>query len=132
MGTRGLINVVDEQGDTLLTIYRQYDCYPSGLGQELQNLLSQSEITNGYNSSQEIPMVFNGFGCMAAYIVKSLKDSIGNVYIYPPNITDVGEEYIYTLYPSKSKINIKVISTWDNNAVLYDGPISKLDTSKFD
>jgi len=131
MGTRGLVNVVDEQGDTLLTVYRQYDCYPSGLGQELKDLLGNSDITNGFNGSQKAPKTFNGFGCLAAWLVKSLKDQIGDVYIYPPNMTNIGEEYIYTLYPSEdNRVNVKVVSTWDNNAVLYDGPISKMEVSE--
>ena len=49
MGTRSLTHFVEE-GETLATIYRQFDGYPEGHGIELLNFLRDMHIVNGMNS----------------------------------------------------------------------------------
>ena len=119
MGTRSLTHIKDGN-KTLLTIYRQFDGYPTGLGAELYEFLKDFTIVNGYG--EKLPNYANGIGCLAAQLVGHLKDGIGNVYIYPPNSKDCGEEYIYTISLKKNEINLKVEeSNYPDNTVIYNG-----------
>jgi hypothetical protein len=94
MGTRSLTHVHDDDGKTLVTIYRQFDGYPEGLGQEYADLFSGFMIVNGI-SGGEGDKAANGMGCLAAQLVAHMKKKIGNVYLYPPDSKDCGEEYVY-------------------------------------
>ncbi len=102
MGTRSLTRVIevwDDNGkqkqEKLLTMYRQFDGYPSGHGQELAEFIKSGKVVNGI-SMDEKSKVFNGAGCFAAQMISHFKgDSAGNFYIYSNNAKDVGEEYEY-------------------------------------
>lgn len=103
MGTRSLTRVIevwkDDNGkqkqEKLLTMYRQYDGYPSGHGQELAEFIKSGKVVNGI-SCNETSKVFNGAGCFAAQMISHFKgDSAGGFYIYSNNAKDVGEEYEY-------------------------------------
>lgn len=74
MGTRSLLHIKDE-GKTLVTLYRQYDGYPTGMGKDIKDALAKGKarLTNGYSGSDKNPEVFNGMGCLAAYLVVELK-----------------------------------------------------------
>jgi len=102
MGTRALIHVKEagKYSDTLVTIYRQYDGCPDGLGEDIKRIIGDSGISNGISNGME--ECFNGMGCFAAWLIKELKDKIGNVYIYAPNSKDVGEEFVYTVFKNES------------------------------
>lgn len=135
MGTRSLTHVKDDvwnpedEPKTLVTIYRQYDGYPTGMGKDLASFLSPFEIVNGFGV--ETAGIANGMGCLAAQLIKHLKDGVGNVYIYPADSTGVGEEYVYTVYrqghrDSTGGLFLKVEDTY-SHAVLYDGPVQDFD-----
>lgn len=101
MGTRALVHVKAAR-KTLVTVYRQLDGYPTGLGAKLAEFLTGADgaprrIVNGYSDVDREARAFNGAGCLAAQMVAALKQGIGDVYIEPPNASDVGEEYTYTL-----------------------------------
>lgn len=100
MGTRALIHVKesDKNSQTIVTIYRQYDGYPEGLGEEIKAIIGDKALSNGITDG-----CFNGMGCFAAWLVRELKTRIGNVYIMPPNTENVNEEYVYTIYARDSK-----------------------------
>lgn len=102
MSTRALIHIKDNK-KTILTIYKHCDGYLSGLGKDLVDMLDngKSVIVNGNRGNN--PQAFNTIGCMAAYIVKTLKDGIGGTYIYPPDAKDCGEEYTYTLWANEEE-----------------------------
>ena len=102
MGTRALIHIKesDKQSQTLCTIYRQFDGYPEGLGKDILAIIQNKWISNGIQED-----AFNGMGCLAAWLIGELKEDIGNVYIYPPDAVDVGEEYTYTVYTSDRQLN---------------------------
>jgi hypothetical protein len=122
MGTRSIINI-QEDGKILLTIYRQYDGYPAGLGKDIQNALGHTERCSegsGYGGHEKLPQAFSGIGCAAAYLVSQLKDSIGNVYIMLPGTNDVGEEYTYTIYIEKNQL---CMSIKGGRKTLYKGTI---------
>jgi hypothetical protein len=95
MGTRALTRVFE--GDTeLVCIYRQFDGYPDGLGEELRDFCAKKKVVNGISSKHEPGTVANGAGCLAAMLVTHLKGSrAGNVYIHPVGSKACGEEYEY-------------------------------------
>lgn len=124
MGTRTLVHIKDGK-KTIATIYRQYDGYPTGMGEDIKKALNNGEvdILNGYGGSSKIPAQFNGMGCLAAFLVGELKEQkIGNVYLMAANTKGAGEEYIYTLSEKKGKLCLKVEDVW-NKAILFDGPL---------
>ena len=125
MGTRTLVHVKDGR-KTIATIYRQYDGYPTGMGEDIKEILNNGkvEILNGYSGSSRIPKQFNGMGCLAAYLVGELKqEKIGNVYLYPANSKDCGEDFVYTITESKGKLNLKVFDVYENKT-LYNGSLT--------
>ena len=85
MGTRSLTFVYTGQ-EKLLTIYRQYDGYPSGMGANLARLIQTAN---------------NGVECLAASIVAGLKTEWGNVYIYSNKATDCGQDFEYHIFEDK-------------------------------
>jgi hypothetical protein len=126
MGTRSLVHIKDGK-KTIATIYRQHDGYPTGMGEDIKEILNNGkvEILNGYGGSSRIPEQFNGMCCIAAFLVGVLKQKkIGNVYLYPANSKDCGEEYVYTLSIAKGILSMKVFDTW-NKKTLYNGPLNK-------
>jgi len=102
MGTRALVHFKEGSltGPTIVSMYRQYDGYPEGWGKDMYDALNEGmvQILNGHQG-QSPPTAFNGLSCLAAWLIGELKEgTIGNVYLYPPDSEDVGEEYTYTLY----------------------------------
>ena len=101
MGTRSLTRVIETHTnrnnkvvkEKLMTIYRQYDGYPSGMGMDLANFLESGKVVNGIGADSD--RVFNGAGCLTAQLIAELKDGPGNIYVYPINAKDCGEEYEY-------------------------------------
>lgn len=119
MGTRSLIHIKDGDinSETLVTIYKQFDGYPDALGLNLFFMLQQATIVNGYGFDQQIPYFFNGMGCLAAYVVTALKgkdpSSIGGVYIYPPDSSACGEEWVYTIHFDDGMLALDVFDVYD-------------------
>lgn len=112
MGTRALIHIKD-QGKTLVTIYKHWDGYPDGLGKNLERLLEGASVKNGYQYGDEAPKVFNGMGCLAAWLIKALKEGIGDVYLYPPDSTDTGEEYVYIISVQNNRLCLNTYDVGD-------------------
>jgi hypothetical protein len=94
MGTRSKTTVFDEQNKPVLSFYRQMDGYYGGMGQELQDFLSEMVIINGYGSGTSVKTA-NGMTCLAAQLVAYFKDGIGLVYICPH---DDEQEYNYDIH----------------------------------
>lgn len=110
MGTRSLVNIIDDNGNTLVTIYRQFDGYPDGMGLDLRRIIGNAKLCNGFGTGQEVPEWFNGILCFAAYLIGELKGKkIGNVYLMPPGSTDHGEEYVYTIRSKAGKIALSCV-----------------------
>jgi hypothetical protein len=126
MGTRSIVHVKDGK-KTVVTIYRQYDGYPIGMGEDIKRVLNggEVEILNGYGGSSKIPSQFNGMGCLAAFLVGELKEQkIGNVYLMATNTKNVGEEFVYTLSDKNSTVYLKCFDVW-NNKTLFNGPLKE-------
>ena len=99
MGTRSLTFVYD--GDRpVMNMYRQFDGYPSGHGQELAEFLLSGKMTNGIPVGSK-EHFFNGMGCLAAQLVANFKKDSGGFYLYPMDATDCWQEYEYHVYEDK-------------------------------
>ena len=96
MGTRSL-TFVYEENEPFLNMYRQFDGYPSGHGQELAKFLLSGEMVNGIPVGVN-ELVFNGMGCFAAQMIANFKKSAGGFYIYPIESNDCWQEYEYHIY----------------------------------
>ena len=118
MGTRSLTRVIPRQKGlsyadghlhpekSVVNIYRQYDGYPEGHGQDLAEFLSEFTIVDGFSPGSQDKKVANGTGCLAAQLVEYLKEGqVGGVYLEQCNGEpgDSWEEYIYTLYPKEGE-----------------------------
>ncbi len=114
MGTRSLTRIYDEHGNVLACMYRQYDGYPAGHGNELAEFLAPLSIVNGLGSRDA--RVDNGMDCLAAQIVAFFKmrkhdrekgwvmssvPTPGDIYLMTPNTKDVGEEWLYEVRAGK-------------------------------
>ena len=127
MGTRSLVRIF-ENDRPLVTIYRQYDGYPTGMGEDIFNILNKGNFTlvNGFGSNSKIPETFNGILCLAAYLIGELKNKkIGNVYICPNDSED--EEFVYSIFVKKDVLNIEIKSC---GKVLYIGRLNEFNSKE--
>jgi hypothetical protein len=116
MGTRSLTTFIETYKDDkgkkkkseIVTMYRQYDGYPEGHGQELAEFLAGGELVNGIGLGDKV--VFNGMGCLAAQVVAHFKDGAGGFYLQRAN-KDSWEEYRYHIIGDfdTKEITIKVM-----------------------
>ena len=111
MATRASIKFKDSDGKFLANVYHHYDGYPSGLGVKLLEL-TDGVVVNGLGLGERLgKQVFNGFGCLAAYVIKGLKDGPGNVYLYSESdYGNAGEEYLYEVVESEDGCQVLVKS----------------------
>jgi hypothetical protein len=101
MGTRSLTYVYD--GKTpIMCMYRQFDGYLSGHGQELANFLNELTIGNGIPGKPELFTFANGMGCLAAQMIVWFKKTPGGFYIHPVDLNqDCWQDYEYHVYENK-------------------------------
>lgn len=104
MGTRSITRVIEDDG-VLVTMYRQMDGYPSGMGKDLFEFLDDMVMVDGYNQDDTRKRA-NGGGCLAAQLVAHFKKGCGNYYLSSYNNQE--EEYNYDISTSFSNSNIKV------------------------
>lgn len=106
MGTRSLTHVIEtyqnkigmKRKTILLTMYCQYDGYPSGHGADLVGFLEGSKVVDSFGLDDEgSKRVFNGAGCLAAQMVAHFKKGVGGFYIQKSGAKNCGEEYTYEL-----------------------------------
>lgn len=102
MGTRSLTYLYEEGSKKpFVCMYRQFDGYPSGHGSELAKFLMPIAMRNGYEMDDKAGTHANGMGCLAAQLVAHLKTEIGNIYLYPAETDDAGQEYEYHVYQDR-------------------------------
>lgn len=104
MGTRSTTHVYELGTKTspsalkrlkpILSIYRQFDGYPSGHGADLAIFLDGMKVVNGIGSDTPAKTA-NGAGCLAAQLVKALKTGIGGVYITTHDDTQCYDYHVY-------------------------------------
>ena len=113
MGTRSL-TFVYEGDKPLVNMYRQFDGYPSGHGQELAEFLdSFDEVVNGIPVGDKRKLA-NGMSCLAAQMIANFKKSVGGFYIHAVTDTDCWQDYEYHVY--ENKVVVK-----NPSEVIFDG-----------
>ena len=127
MGTRCLTFVYDDSStddgsaEAIMCIYRQFDGYPSGHGNELAQFLNSKTLVNGYGEQNSIEA--NGMSCLAAQLVVQLKHGVGGIYIYAPMVgRDHWQDYEYHVY--ETKVIVKSCATvYDSGhyQVIFEG-----------
>jgi len=132
MGTRSLTKVIetykDKKGktkkDKIMCMYRQYDGYLKGHGEELADFLSDFTITNGIRMDEK-RRTANGMGCLSAQLVSHFKDGVGNIYLYSPDTKDVWEDYTYLIEGNeKDQLKVKVMDY--ENKKIFEGTPNEL------
>ena len=122
MGTRSLTHIIEDK-KTLTTMYRQFDGYLSGHGNDLAEFLKDFKVVNGY--SGDTTKLANGMGCLTAQLIAHFKQGCGNIYIHPPNTEDCWEQYTYFVYLKEDKLQIKVKDTYEKK-IIFDGSPTEL------
>lgn len=138
MGTRSLTFVYDEpyskrsKPKAIINMYRQFDGYPSGHGQELYDYLKPFTITNGIANGAEIGKSANGAGCLAGQLVCHFKQAVGGVYLYPTTTKDCGQDYEYHVFCKEDGFWVVVknrgcnmfgLTMSDKNESIFDGDL---------
>lgn len=118
MGTRSLTYIYNgtkaDIGKPMVCMYRQFDGYPSGHGQELAEFLLSGRLVNGISGMGKVRQ-FNGMGCLAAQLVSELKDGAGNIYLFAPELgQDCWQEYEYHVWED-------VVRITDTQNTLFEG-----------
>lgn len=105
MGTRSLTYVYDgrdtKNTQALLCMYRQFDGYPTGAGQEIADFAKGFTIVNGFGPDQDdaLDTIANGAGCFAAQLVAHFKKRVGGFYLRVADPKrDDGQEFEYHLF----------------------------------
>lgn len=111
MGTRSLTTFIETRRDKetkkvlknkIVTMYRQYDGYPTGHGVELATFLATGKMVNGIGMDSDV-LQFNGMGCLSAQVISHFKKGSGGFYLQSVSYGS-GEDYRY-----------EVISGYDEN-----------------
>lgn len=98
MGTRCVTHVKGNNGQTLVTLYRQFDGYPSGHGVELLEFLDKKILIDGIRD-ETLDNAFNGMGCLSAALIANFKKEIGGFYIVA---ADSRAQYVYVVEPDET------------------------------
>lgn len=117
MGTSGLTVVLDKDNEPIVCIYFQSDGYPSGYGITTAKCVDKT-IINGIPLNNKDFNIANGMDCLAAQLIRDLKQDIGLVYLVSPNKFSIDFGYIYFVCFDKynEKPYIKFFETnWDSN-----------------
>tara|TARA_B100001996_G_scaffold313609_1_gene256034 strand:- start:72 stop:530 length:459 start_codon:yes stop_codon:yes gene_type:complete len=145
MGTRSLIRVIPRQEGvaydkghemikkSILNMYQQYDGSPRFVGVELAEFVNPIKIINGISGSIKVGEYANGPGCLAAQIVQEFKKDVGYTYLYATqgDIGDLGEEYIYTLYPKEGEPTyISIYDVYKEKCIFVGTPDKLIDKYK--
>jgi hypothetical protein len=131
MGTRSLTRFIGEDGNPICCLYRQYDGYLDGHGEELRSFIMSKPkgVTNGISGNAT--EVFNGLASLAAQTVAHFADPkrTGGFYLYGPDAE--AQEFNYDLYVTSAiwgcgvgPVNIKINGSWAGE--IYDGLVSEL------
>ena len=129
MGTRSLTVMYDKESGNqeLAVLYRQMDGYLSGHGQELKSFLEDMVVGNGISLGGGPEKFANGGYCLAAQVVAHFKDGAGGFYLHSAGTRNIGEEYIYHVYPSNDKPIRLVVEA--HGSIIFDGTVNDLDCS---
>ena len=121
MGTRSLVFLHEgnKMSKVLACIYIQYDGFFEGVGENLQDILKDRKIVNGFGSDTP-QKASNGMGCLACQLIKELKGGIGGVYLYPIDSNDAGEEFIYNIFEVNGKLKLDGFDCYSKENMSFD------------
>jgi len=134
MSTHALIIISNYDADTLrlnptcdyASLYVHFDGYPQGIGMELAEHFTGYRLTAGI--SGDAGKTANGMECLAAQIVASLKNEVGNVYLTLDHDTFDSShvEYLYFLSPNEDGKNVDIrVEHRPMGDVLFDGSVDE-------
>lgn len=142
MGTRSLTRVFDEDDNEIICMYRQFDGYPTGAGDDLAKFLNARGCVNGITGT-ELPYIrSNGIEDLAAQLVVHFKadNPVGGIYLYSPGAKDCGEDYVYEVRylpeydryeqrygKEQERIGFRMTCTDRDGTVLFEGLASNFD-----
>ena len=132
MGTRSLTTFIEKwkvqntqktKTVKIVTMYRQYDGFPTSHGMELAEFLRRGKLVNGINLADE-GVIFNGMGCLAAQCIAHFKDGPGNFYLHRGGEKDCGEEYRYeVIFNNDNKtLTLKCIDVYGGKCLFEGNP----------
>jgi hypothetical protein len=104
MGTRSTTTILNEENEVLAILYRQFDGYESGHGQEIFEFLKDKKLVNGISSRYPNQIQFNGMSDLGVRLITHLKNlsdgpnKPGGFYL---NATLNKQGYDYTVYAKK-------------------------------
>ncbi len=128
MGTSSTIKFVSVKYGKIqiyVVIYQQFDGYPESVGSELVKFVKSKRMVNGYSDKYS---EFNGFGCMIAQYIASIKDGAGNLYILPADSTcNAVYNYVLTYNEDNESFTISCDEIKNNEAIPIDDYESSLD-----
>lgn len=128
MGTSSTIKFVsvkDGKIQLYVIIYQQFDGHPESVGSQLVKFVKSKKMVNGYNDKHS---QFNGFGCMIAQYIASIKDGAGNLYIYPTDSKcNALYNYVLTYNEDDKSFTISCDEIKNNEAIPIDDYESSLD-----
>ena len=107
MGTRSTIKIYDEVR-LILSLYKQFDGYIEGLGNDLKKFIKSKTFINGFNEDNA-ETSFNGIGCFALQLVCKFKDGIGGLYATSEGDIQEFNYIIRYIYAKNKKEKNKII-----------------------
>ncbi len=130
MGTRSLTTFIDDEGITIVVLYRQLDGHPSSQGADLARFLHGKKLVNGYSMEDSTAGNFNGMSCLAASVVAHFKQGTGGFYLYPgASDEEHGEEYTYEVRNQDGRPWLKALSAYHDEP-LFEGFADDWNTQK--
>lgn len=134
---RCLIVFKDADETEIATLFRQFDGNPAKIGNELRTLLADLWLVQGITNQNERRKVAKGMGCLAAQVVKHLKNNPGEVYLHPAGTRNIGEEYIYAIAPpmkvqagTNGTLPRVTVTTDKDTELLFEGTFNEFDWNK--
>ena len=104
-------------------MYRQYDGYPSGHGQELSDFLFDRQIVNGFSMEHQRGKYNNGMGCFGAELISFFKEGIGNIYIQDPNNSEMDYEDFEYIIEGNHRDGLNIIVNNSHGKEMFNGSV---------
>jgi len=149
MGTHAITIFLDEGDTEICRLYRQYDGFLTGHGEELKKALVNGKMVNGIDNSPG--QKFNGSGDLAVQVIAYLKQTsvlnkihhghepelkdlnvlqAGGLYLYPAGEVD-SSEYEYVVSPGQiGKPPNLIVRIYANE--IFNGSIKDFDPSRLE
>jgi hypothetical protein len=109
------IIVIREDEIPIVAIQAHAEGYPSGRGLELANFLTAAKLVLKADGT-----TYNGAGCLAASLVKLLKQGVGGIYLTSPSHAQVGDcNYLY--FVDIDELKITNVNVYEKDRLVFNG-----------